>query len=250
MGTPIVGIGPVSLGGTALSNMAKWSVDLDFQNEEVKDLAAAVKQQVAVTGSWGAKVEFELPIIGRNLGAIACAGWNGIEVNEWSLEASVELKECEGQADLWRRYMVKPPLEWTFEAEKWVVTDSYNVFVAAAKAQVATAGYLLAVTTPYGTGTGLCEKLPFAGDGEPAKEKITVKAASTFVGIEARFAALLETVNALLTTGVATPQTFAASYGPSAPLGSGNAWTKSVKVTAAKGPTKIELDLQGTGEFA
>ena len=109
MATPIVGVGPVTLGGSALSNLAEWTLSLPATLAEVKALADVSRRRLFVNATWTATVKFELPTIGRNLGAIAVGGWSGIEVDEWDFEATCDLKEWEGQADLWKRYEVQAP---------------------------------------------------------------------------------------------------------------------------------------------
>ena len=109
----------------------------------------------------------------------------------------------------------------------------------------------MTVTTPYGGGSGLLDKLDLLANGEPSKEKLTVKCAGTdFASTDTHIAAILTNVNSVLTAGHATSQALALSYNPASVVGGGQCFVKSVKITAPKDVCKVELGIQGTGAFS
>lgn len=237
----LVGTGPVTLGGAALADLAKWSVDLETETEEVADLGSSFQKRVVVSGGWTAKLEFEFAEPVRNVGAISAGGWNGIEVKEWSFKAECKIEECTGAADVWQVHQCVNG-DWGLEAEKWEATTSYKVFIAMLQSQVGNAA-LVNVNCPFGVGLGAINKGSIEASDNPLSEKLTVQSAGgSLISQNPFVAAVIQQCDNVRQYGYANPALLVT------PRGQGQAFIKSVESKIAKKWT-MSVDLQGTGAW-
>lgn len=245
----LTGYGPVSFGAAAQTNLASYSLDIDYELEEKEDLATAFKKRIPVAAGWTASLEFEDVIVPRNLGSISAGTWTGIEVKEWSFKGECNVEECTAQDDDWKVFQCVNG-DWSLDAEKWEATDSFAVFQALLLAQ-ATALVAVDVICPYGKGKAWLQKNSVEASSGPMSEKITLQGAGLPAGTEtdplvstnAWMSAIITQCEDSRTQGYATP------YALVLPHGSGNCFVKSVELKSGK-KLSASVELQGTGAFS
>lgn len=242
----IIGVGPLTLDGVSLDDMASWDGNVTLELDEIENLRAAVRDRVVKVATWDAKVERELTTTGRTAGTLGVGSWNGVELVEYTFKVECEVAEADGALDVWRSYVPQATLDWSLEVEKWQATDSFGVF-AAAIAQQATDMVKLLVTTPFGTGYGLCDKNSFGADGEISKEKLTVNAAGTLASADVWVARMITAAAAVMGQGWANPLVLTGYVAPGTTPFGGSVFLKSVEYKVPSGKVTSSMELQGTG---
>lgn len=243
----IIGVGPLTLDGVSLDDMASWDGNASLETDEIENLRAAVRDRVVKVATWDAKVERELTTTGRTAGALGIGSWNGVELVEYTFKVECDVAEADGALDVWRSYQPKATLDWSIDVEKWqAVPGSFGVFMAGLSQQ-ATDQVRLQVTTPFGSGLGLCDKASFGVDGEVSKEKLTVNAAGTLTSADPWVARMIAAAAAVMGSGSANPLRLTGYVSPNTRPFDGWVFLKSVEYKVPSGKVTGSMELQGTG---
>ncbi len=242
--------GPVKLGLIAtpptVANWAKVALNLPVTLEDVADATIGYQQRVHGNVDWTATIDFELPLMGRNLTpALSIGGYTGVLFREWSLTVEATLREGTGGTDDWKQYTPEV-YDWSIEASKWESTASYAAFVALVQAQSATAWAAVAFASQYGSGDVLLDKADWKGGGEIRNESLSGKGTDGGLTSSDTYITLITAAIAqCLTDGFAT-----AIKLDLADMGYGLCHAKSVKYTAAsQGKVTGAVEVQGTGAW-
>lgn len=232
----------LTLAGSAIVGKSAVKPKFTSKLEEVKTTADGFQNRVYIRTGWRIAVDFEWPELSSSLGAISAGGWDGANVEEWSLDVDMALKECSAQGDVWEVHQATGA-DWSFKATKWQASDSLNIFRAALLAQSGSAS----ISLPFGTMTGLLKDPETTWDDDVAKESIEIVCAAGPLTVGDYGDTLIGYIN----TAIAAVQ----SQGYANPLavvcsdGSGNAFIDKLSFKCPDGHVTGTVSLTGTGAF-
>jgi hypothetical protein len=247
---PLISRGPVELAGSPLTQWADYAVDGSAEIATAYNAPVAYEQTAHRYAKWTAKVNYEVPIIGRNLPPVLSIGtWAGVLFTEYTLTFTVSVEEGTGGDDDWARYAAKV-YGWKVEATRWQASDSFGVFLGLLIAQSASTWASVAFTSPFGTGNVLVNKAAFSGGSKPSQETLGCTGQGAFTNAttapspDPLVTALLAQMAGAITNSYTTPTSF------EVPEGSGYGIFKTVefKVPSHDKVTK-SFDLEGDGPF-
>jgi hypothetical protein len=242
----IVGVGPLTLGGYSFGDLSSWDGNVTANLDEIKNLRAAVQDRLVKNTQWDIKVERELSVTGKDIGAMSVGSWTGVQLVEYTFKAELPMKEAEGAFDLWREFCPGATLDWSLDVTKWQATDSFEIMLAMMKSQ-ATARVPVSIVTPYGSGLALVDKDAFGANADPADEKFSAKAKGTLTSSDTWVSQMISTAASVMNTGAASPQACSGYIQPSGAPIAGNVFLKSVEYKVPAGKVTSTLELQGTG---
>lgn len=236
--------GAVSYNSTDIVGLTNWSVEITGKVKDVPALANAVKRNVVPHIDWKADCTFELPTLTKNAGAIGVGTWAGLDVTDYSFELDMTVEDVVAVFDDWHVYN---PVEmnWKFTANRYETSANYAVFCALCAAQ---AGSLatVAVSCPFGSGTGLIDKADLKADEKAQKGSISVvPALGTAPSAGSQNATLFGYITAAIATVLS--QHYADPLALVLPAGSGNAFLTKLSAQGTDANLKGSCSFQGTG---
>jgi hypothetical protein len=234
-----------------LTQWADYTVDGSAEIATAYNAPVAYEQTAHRYAKWTAKVNYEVPVIGRGLlPIISIDTWAGVLFTEYTLTFTVSVEEATGGDDDWARNAAKV-YGWKVEATRWQAADSFGVFLDLLVAQTTSPWASAAFISPFGTGNVLLNKAAFSGGAKPSQETLGCVGEGAFVNAtsnpspDSLVTALLAQMAGAISTGYTTPLLF------EVPEGSGYGIFKTVefKVPSHDKVTK-SFDLEGDGPFA